>query len=920
MKLVNNKALVKLFGKAVGSENILASPLDLVAYSYDATGKGARPDLVIFPTTTAQVAAVMKVAHQNRVPVLARGAGTNLTGGTIPTQGGIILELSRMNRIVEIDTARQRAIVEPGVVNLDLQNALSPLGYMYAPDPASQKSCTMGGNLGEDAGGPHCLKYGVTSNHILAIELVLYNGDVVQVGTPTDDNCGYDLVAPLIASEGTLGIATRMTVRIMRLPESALTMLAVFDTLEDAGQAVSDIIAAGIVPGALELLDNPAIRAIEASFHVGYPVDAEALLLIELDGVKEGLPQPAEKVMTICKLNKAREIKQARTAAERDGLWRGRKGAFGAVARVRPAYAVQDATVPRNKLVPMLREVSRIGKKYNILIANVAHAGDGNLHPLLMFDNRDPEETARVEKAGHEILAACIPLEGSISGEHGIGLEKLSSMPLMFTQMEMELMGRVKRVFDPIDIVNPGKKIPPEILKLSEQTLKQPAEPPPKISILDELVRVLGPNNVPAEHQFLASYEIDGKTPTLTAFPANIDHIASATKIASRDGLPIIPWGNGSKQHIGAPLKENGIILSLKHMNRLLELDAPNLTAEVEAGMNYSELQKELAKHGLFFPLEPEDMAIATIGGSLSANSSGPSRLLYGTARDLVLRVTAVTPQGEIVRFGGKTMKNVSGYDLRKLYIGSWGTLGVIARAVLRLSYLSEEHKTLMVKFDSIEGVAALAKTIFDSFLRPESMELIDAGAARGPGANFQMKNGELLLLIGVAGSKEIVERHVNDIKAMAEANKASSFSVLSGADEKEAWANQRRVKLSSVAGMLKGKAVVPINATKALYQEVQRIASQNRLRAGVSGRLGNGILYPIFFDTHPTSQLTAARKLVESAARLGGFFVVESGPMEVRQAHDLCRTRSDHDLMKRLKSAFDPKNIFNPGKVIREL
>lgn len=918
MKSVDNKALVKLLNKAVGSQNILASPLDLVAYSYDGTGKGARPDLVVFSTTTAQVAAVMKVAHQNRVPILARGAGTNLTGGTIPTKGGIILELSRMNRIIEIDTARQRAVVEPGVVNLDLQNALAPLGYMYAPDPASQKSCTMGGNLGEDAGGPHCLKYGLTSNHILAAELVLYNGDVVHVGGATDDNCGYDLMALLIASEGTLGVATRMTVRIMRLPESALTMLAVFDTLEDAGQAVSDIIAAGIVPGALELLDNPAIRAIEASFHVGYPVDAEALLLIELDGVKEGLPQPAEKVMNICKLNKAREIKQARTAAERDGLWRGRKGAFGAVARVRPAYAVQDATVPRNKLVPMLREVSRIGKKYNIPIANVAHAGDGNLHPLLMFDNRDPEETARVEKAGHEILAACIPLEGSISGEHGIGLEKLSSVPLMFTPMEMELMGRVKRVFDPIDIINPGKKIPPEMLKLSEQTLKPPAEPPPKISIPDELVRVMGPNSVPAEHQFLTAYEIDGKTPTLTAFPANIDHIAAAIKIANRDGLPIIPWGNGSKQHIGAPLKENGIILSLKHMNRLLELDTANLTAEVEAGMNHGELQRELAKQGVYFPLEPEDMDAATIGGSLAANISGPSRLLYGTARDLVLRVTAVTPQGEIVRFGGKTMKNVSGYDIRKLYIGSWGTLGVIARAVLRLSYLPEEHKTLMVKFENIEGVAALAKSIFDSFLRPESMELIDAGAGRG--VSFQLKNGDLLLLIGVAGSKEVVERHVNDIKAMAEANKAGAFCVLSGNDEREVWSNQRRVKLSSAAGMLKGKAVVPLNATKDMYREIQRIAEQNRLRFGVSGRLGNGILYPTLADTNITSQLTAVTELSASAAKLGGFFTVESGPLEVRQASDLCRTRRDYELMKRLKSAFDPRNIFNPGKVIREL
>jgi len=917
---VNKKDLIKLLTKAVGSENVLASPLDLVAYSYDATGKHAKPDVVVFPTSTAQVSAVIKIAYQERVPLVARGAGTNLTGGTVPHLGGIVVELSRLNRILEIDTARQRAIVEPGVINLDLQNVLAPMGYMYAPDPASQKSCTLGGNLAEDAGGPHCLKYGVTSNHIHAVELVLSNGEVIQIGTPTDDGYGYDLLGPVVGSEGTMGIATKMIVRIMRLPESALTLLAIFNTLEDAGQAVSDIIAAGIVPAALELLDNTTVRVIEASFHVGYPMDAEALLLIELDGLKEGLPRPAEKIMAICRANKASEIKQAQTTAEREGLWRGRRGAFGAVARVKNAYGVQDATVPRNKLVPMLREVSKIAKKYNVLIGNVAHAGDGNLHPLLMFDNRDPDEAHRAEMAGKEILTACVALEGSISGEHGIGLEKLTSMSLMFTQGEMELMNRVRKVFDPVDILNPGKKIPAEIAKLTEAASKPSPERAPQISIPEELAQVLGPNNVPIEHQYLSSYEIDGKLPSLVVFPANIDHISQVIKVANRDGMPVIPWGNGSKQHMGAPLQNNGIILCLKHMNRLLELDAPNLTAEVEAGMNHAELQKELAKHGLYFPLEPEDADLGTIGGSLATNSSGPGRLLYGTARDLVLRVTAVAPQGEVIRAGGKTMKNVSGFDLRKLFLGSWGTLGVITRAVLRLSYLPEDHKTVMVKFDSIEGVSQLAGNILGSFLRPESMELVDTNVAHTLGADFKLRDGELLLLIGIAGSKEIVARHINDIKAMTAATKVLSLSVISGDDEKEAWANQRRIRQYSVSGMVKGKAAVPINAAKEMYREIQRIAAQNRLQAGISGRLGNGILYPVLFDGRLDSLLKATAELVDSTTRLGGFFVAESDPLEVRQAHDLVRRRSDYELMKRLKLAFDPKNIFNPGKVIREL
>ena len=918
----NKKDLVKALSKTIGPENVLSSPPDLVAYSYDALNKRFLPDLIAFAHSTAEVSAIMKIAHRESVPVVVRGAGTNLTGGTVATQGGIILELSRLNRILDIDTARQRVVVEPGVINLELQNTLQPLGFVYAPDPSSQKISTLGGNMGEDAGGPHCLKYGVTHNHIVGLELVMADGQVIQVGTSADDSYGYDLLGPLVGSEGTLGIATKLILRIIHLPESFQTMLVTFETLEAAGQAVSDIIAAGIVPAAMELMDNPMIRAVEASFHAGYPVDAEALLLIELDVLKEALERQGKQIVEICQANNAQGVKSARTAAEREVLWAGRRGAFGALARITPAYSVQDVTVPRNKLMPMLREISKIAEKYQLPIGNVAHAGDGNLHPMVMFDNKNPEESHRAQKAGKEILAACVAMGGTISGEHGIGIEKQDSMPLMFNSGELDLMRRVKRVFDPEDILNPGKLLPPEDTPAEAGDNKATKGK----GLHDELIEILGPDNILANPQELAAYHVDEMPPSLVIFPSHTEHISQIVRAANRDGMPIVPWGNGSKQNIGFPLARTGIILCLKKLNHLLELDAPNLTAAVEAGMNHAELQRELAGHGLHFPLEPEDMESATVGGSLATNSSGPGRLLHGTARDRVLGVTVVTPLSEVIHAGIKTMKNVAGYDMRKLFFGSWGTLGVITEAVLKLSYLPEASKTLLLRFSNIEDTLRIAINISDSPLTPEAMDLIDAEAAQslGKDSDFKLQQGEVMLLIKVAGSREEVERHIRDIQALAKTNNAQSVDVLSGIEEEKTWADQRRIKLYSVPGMTKGKAVVPIDKTGDMYQEIKKAAAGHQLKVGITGRAGNGILYTSLFpgenDTRNIKLLATIADLVQSAAKLGGFFLVESGSPEIRQAYDLVSQRSDYERMKRLKQSFDPKNILNPGKMARAI
>ena len=456
------KSIIKDLTRIVGKENILADLKDLLAYSYDATMRQEMPDVIVFPRSTEQVSAIMKLAYREKIPVVPRGAGTGVSGGTIPLKGGIIVEISRMNRILEINTADRRVIVEPGVVNLDLQNALAPLGYFYPPDPASQKCSTLGGNVGENAGGPMCLRYGVTSKYVYGIEIVLADGEVINVGDYVEDFPGYDLRGLFIGSEGMLGVATKLILHIIPKPEASRTMLAIFDRLEDCGQAVSDIISAGIVPGAMELLDQQMCQVIEQSVSAGYPTDAAGMLLIEVAGLADTIEKQVQEISQFCQKNKVREVRIAQTNAERDAIWKGRRGAFGSVARICPPYIVCDGTVPRNKLPEALHKVGEIAEKYKVLIVNVAHAGDGNLHPLILFDATNPEEYKAAKKASEDILDACIAMGGTISGEHGIGLEKIGAMRLIFDPADIAAMRKVKDIFDPDDVLNPGKMFPPE--------------------------------------------------------------------------------------------------------------------------------------------------------------------------------------------------------------------------------------------------------------------------------------------------------------------------------------------------------------------------------------------------------------------------------------------------------------------------
>jgi glycolate oxidase len=446
----------------VGSDNVLTSAADMAAYECDGfTIAKTKPDVVVFPTSTEQIVEIVKACKDLGVSFLARGAGTSLAGGCVLVGGGVMIALARMKRILEINVRDRYAVVEPGVVNVWLTNALKPHGYHYAPDPSSQGACTIGGNVATNSGGPHTLKYGVTVNHILGVELVLPDGRVVTCGGPTEDSPGYDLTGVIVGSEGTFGVVSKVWVRLTRNPEAYRTLLGVFDSIDDATTTISEIIGAGIVPGALELLDKTMLSAVEAAFKFGFPLDAGAVLIMEVDGLEAGLQEEADRVEAIAKRCNAREVRKANTEAERMALWKARKQAFGTIGRLGyPSYCTQDGVVPRTKLPQIMRHIQAVSEKHRIAVCNVFHAGDGNIHPILMFDERDPDQVQRVLDASHDILDECIRLGGSVTGEHGIGVEKLDFMPKLFAPEDLAFMVRLRLAFNPEGRCSPGKMLP----------------------------------------------------------------------------------------------------------------------------------------------------------------------------------------------------------------------------------------------------------------------------------------------------------------------------------------------------------------------------------------------------------------------------------------------------------------------------
>ncbi|MEX0701095.1 MAG: FAD-linked oxidase C-terminal domain-containing protein [Planctomycetales bacterium] len=445
----------------VGHEHVLAAGEELVVYECDGyVVEKKAPDLVVFPNSAIEVSAIVKLCNAHGVPFLPRGAGTSLAGGCLPVGGGVMIALTRMRRILEVSLRDRYAVVEPGLVNVHLTQHLKGTGHHYAPDPSSQGACTIGGNVATNSGGPHTLKYGVTVNHVLGLEVVLPDGEIVQLGGPAEDHPGYDLTGLFVGSEGTLGICTKAIVRLTRDPAAYRTLLGVFETVADATRAISGIIGAGIVPAALEMMDQGIVEAVEQAFHFGFPLDAGAVLLIEVDGLEIAVDDEAKRIVELCTAHGAREVRRAGTEEERRLLWKCRKQAFGAIGRLSPSYCTQDGVVPRTKLPEILEFIAATSAKYGVRIVNVFHAGDGNIHPILLFDERDSEQVRRVLAAGEEILEKCIALGGSVTGEHGIGVEKIELMHRLFGEADLAVMETIRRTFNPAGRLSPGKMLP----------------------------------------------------------------------------------------------------------------------------------------------------------------------------------------------------------------------------------------------------------------------------------------------------------------------------------------------------------------------------------------------------------------------------------------------------------------------------
>lgn len=701
------KNLAKNLRRLLPRDSVLDDPLRLSLYGYDGTLYEGKPQLAILPETTEQVIAAVKALHQAGMAIVPRGAATSLSGGPVPVRGGAVISFTRMDRVLELDYANQRAVVQPGVVNLQFGNILAKDHYFYAPDPASQCVCTLGGNVGENSGGPHCLKYGVTANHVLGLTMVLPDGRLLITGGKALDPPGYDLTGIIVGSEGTFGLVTEIVCRVMPMPEAVTTMLAVFDSLDAASQTVSDIIAAGIIPATLEMMDKPMIQAVEQALNAGYPLDAEAVLIIELDGMATSMAHQVEQVKAACAGNKVRSFQVAEDEEQRALLWKGRKGAFGAVVNIAPSKICTDISVPRHELPKVLAEVMEVSRKWDIPITNVFHAGDGNLHPLLLFDPRDEEQVNRAKEADREITELAVRHGGVLTGEHGIGCGKRKYMSKMFEPSELGLMWRIKDAFDPEGLCNPDKVLPDK------------AEIPAKRQI----------------HEATSWLE-----------PMNREEVQGLLAMADREGKKVVLRGAGTKSN-----PTSSQILDLSRLNRI-SFDPENLTITVECGVTLPQIDEAIAAHGQMLALRPRFSDRATMGGIVSTNDYGPHRLLYGACRDMLTGIKAALPNGEIVRFGGKCVKNVAGYAVEKLLIGSHGSLAAILEMTFRTLPRPEALRTMALSLDGPSSAESLFGEIVQSGMRPAALELLN------PAASKLIGQTGWCVLIGLEGLAEDVD------------------------------------------------------------------------------------------------------------------------------------------------------------------
>ncbi|MFN8470873.1 MAG: FAD-linked oxidase C-terminal domain-containing protein [Anaerolineae bacterium] len=859
------KNRLRSLASVVSADQLVTNRVQLFTYEGDASLDHASPDAVVFPRTVEEVVRIVRWASSNAVPLVARGAGTGLSGGAVPERGGLIVEFSRMGAVRELDEVGRSAVVEPGLVNLTLDTLARTKGWYYPPDPASGRSSTLGGNLAENAGGPHCFKYGVTANYVTGLEVVMADGRVLHFGGRALDYPEYDLLGLMTGSEGTLGVITSASVRLLRNPPAIKTMMAAFDSVETAGEAVSAIIARGLVPATMEMMDQRMMRIIEDFVHPGLPVDAGAALIIETDGYPESVKPQLDEIIEILTAHDAFQLHVAQTAAERDRLWYGRKSAAGAMARMAPAFFLVDGTVPRSNLAETLAGVNRICDDADLRVSYVFHAGDGNLHPFILIpDPRDKAFIGRVMDAGREILALCCSFDGSITGEHGVGIEKREFMPLMYSRDELDIMRDIKDVFDPAGLLNPGKIFPTH---LPAPTPRAPVTLPP-----------LGESFA----------------------PSSAAEAAEALRVWAEGGRRVRIRGGGTKSSV---LAATDVTLSTENLRGVKHYALADLFVTVGAGTPLAELQAVLAKDGMWVPLASPWLN-STVGGILATAFNAPQRMRYGGARDLMLAATVALPDGRVIRAGRPVVKNVAGYDLPKLFVGSHGTLGLLTDVTFKLAPLPRARATLAIPVaDAAQGMASgqalLRVCLVASSLLLVSRSAPEALASLPP----SLSDARQFLVYTAEGEREDVAAELAQVDAVLRSFGLSASEVgdVSGTELWGAWLRGAG-PLDTVM-----RLGIPPKDLPAALARLDRTLAGGAFVADIA----NGQVY--------TRGVPDTAGLRSAAQALGGYGVVVAAPGGV--AADMWgHTPEGLDLMRGLKARWDPRGALNPGAFLPAL
>ena len=958
--------LIENLRAVVGRDSVLTEPDELLVYECDGLPQHKySPRAVVFPASTEEVASVLRILAREGVPFSPRGAGTGLSGGALALSSGVIIELARMRRLLKIDVENRLAVVQTGMVNAQLSRAAAPFGLHYVPDPSSQASCTIGGNIAENAGGIHCLKYGTTVDHVLAARVVLAGGEIVELGSASVGNAGFDLLGVFVGSEGTFGIATEATLRLVPLPSAVRTLLAVFMDIDDASRAVSAIIAAGLVPAALEMMDGAIIRAVEASvFAAGIPLDAEAALLVELDGLEVGLDEETLRAASICRKHGARDVKTAKDEQERKRLWAARKGAFGAMGRISPDTMLQDAVVPRSRLPEVLAATYRLGAKYGLRVANVFHAGDGNLHPFLCFDARHPEEVVRVKEAGRELMETCVRAGGSITGEHGVGLDKSDYLPLIFSADDMDTMLRVRAAFDPTGLCNPGKIIPTprrcsegrgqtrlgdadsrrgdagsgrrgekqltvgsEQLAVSEGlSVARRRLSTDSLSILastssaqqsshslfdaEEARRLL--SQVVAEEQISLSPRLESASPHLEVAPACIEEACEVLRLAASEGWAVVPAGAGTWLDVGNPLNRVELIVSTGRMQRIIEHEPADLVATAEAGVTLNALNAELSRASQWLPLDPPDDGRATIGGVVATGMGGAQSFGYGQPRSSVIGMRVALADGRLIKAGGRVVKNVAGYDLCKLFTGSYGTLGLVLELTFKLRPLPARTMTVAA-CAPLDSLLRSAHSVLDARLLPVAIELLSTSAA----ARVAVSNEEThpTLLIRYAGTPETVAFQTEETIKRLRSVDATANCVALDMDEKY-WHELAALPIHDENQLRWRASVRPTELQGFLKLAMEDGGSTHPSSLWHAG-VGDGRLRVMSSPAEDAASCVASLERLRAVARAsGGSLIVEDAPTEIKKAFEVWgASGASVPLMQRVKNQLDPANTLSPGR-----